>query len=194
MRVAGIDFEEQVVPLDFPRDNSHLLAFSPSKRVPVLIDGDLPVWDSMAILEYLAERFPDAGLWPQDSASRAHARAISMEMHAGFAALRKALPMNMHRNPAPLAYGEETVRDITRITEIWQDCRERFGGAGGFLFGNFTIADAMFAPVVSRFQTYQVPVGEQAGAYMRALRELRAWTEWEEAAMREDWVITDSEL
>jgi len=194
MRHAGIDFEEQVVRLDFPSDNSHLLEFSPSRRVPVLIHGDLHIWDSMAILEYIAEIFPHAGLWPQDQAQRTHARSIAMEMHAGFSALRSALPMNMHREPTPLAHDEAVAADIARIEALWRDCRERSGGAGAFLFGPFTIADAMYAPVVSRFYSYQVPASKICRQYMDAMRALPAWNEWESAALREDWVIEDSEI
>lgn len=194
MRHAGIDFETQVVPLDFTVDNVHLLEHSPSKRVPVLYDGDLCIWESLAICEYVAERFPEAGLWPQNPAMRARARSISCEMHAGFSALRNSLHMNMHRKPAALAYHEGTAKDIARIEQIWADCRAETGQGGPFLFGAFTIADAMFAPVVSRFHSYQVPVSLVSKAYMEAMAALPAWREWEAEALTEDWVIPGSEV
>lgn len=194
MRHAGVEFETQVVPLDFTVDNVHLLEHSPSKRVPVLYDGDLCIWESLAICEYIAERFPDAGLWPKAPAARARARAVACEMHAGFTALRNSLHMNMHRTPSAFAYDEDVARDIARIEQIWADCRAETGQGGHFLFGAFTIADAMFAPVVSRFHSYQVPVSHVSKAYMDAMQALPAWQEWEAEALQEDWVIPGSEV
>lgn len=193
MAQAGIAFETEVVRLDITADNVHLLEHSPSKKVPVLYDGDLCIWESLAICEYIAERFPEAGLWPQQAADRARARAVACEMHAGFNALRGALPMNMHREPSAFAYGPEVAADIGRIETIWAECRAQATG-GPLLFGAFSIADAMFAPVVSRLHSYQVPVSAISKAYMDAMRDLPAWQAWEADALKESWVLPQSEL
>ena len=157
MKVARIPFEETVIPLDTPDFKSRITALSGAGKVPVLIDGDTCVWESLAILEYLAEKFPEAGLWPQDAQARAHARAISAEMHAGFQPLRRQLPMNMRRPVKPQRLEADAETDVQRIEAIWSHCRTRFGQGGGpFLHGAFGAADAMYAPVVSRFHTYGV--------------------------------------
>ena len=157
MKVARIPFEETVIPLDTPDFKSRITALSGAGKVPVLIDGDTCVWESLAILEYLAEKFPEAGLWPQDAQARAHARAISAEMHAGFQPLRRQLPMNMRRPVKPQRLEADAETDVQRIEAIWSHCRARFGQGGGpFLHGAFGAADAMYAPVVSRFHTYGV--------------------------------------
>jgi glutathione S-transferase len=151
MKVARIAFEETVIPLDAPDFKSRLTALSGAGKVPVLIEGDTRVWESLAILEYLAEKFPEASLWPRDAQARAHARAISAEMHAGFQALRRELPMNMRRPVKPHPLAVDAAADVARIEVIWSDCRRRFGQGGPFLHGAFGAADAMYAPVVSRF-------------------------------------------
>lgn len=196
MSVAGIPFEEIVVPLP---DEKHgggmdpeLLKHSPSGRVPVLKDGDLTIWESMAILEYLAESFPDRELWPADKAARAIARAVSNEMHAGFTALRSTCHMNMRRTPSALDVSEAVRRDVVRIVEIWQEMLERSGGP--FLFGEFSIADAMYAPVVNRFHVYQLTGDTTARAYMDRMMALNAWRQWEDAARAEPWVIESEEI
>jgi glutathione S-transferase len=189
VRQTGAAFEEVVVPLDRPESKENLLRASPSARVPVLRHDGLTVWDSLAIGEYLAERFPAAGLLPEDVEARAVARMVTAEMHAGFAALRRDLPMDL-RNRYPgrdLAPG--TARDIARIVEIWQDCRTRFGAGGDFLFGAFSLADAAYAPVVSRFVTYDVALPEVAAAYRDAVMAWPAMREWAAAAEAEPWVI-----
>src|ERR1019366_7726023 len=165
-----------------------------SGKVPALADGQTQVWESLAILEYLAEKFPQAGLWPAEPASRAHARSIAAEMHAGFLPLRRHYPMNIwrpvrRREPVP-----EVVENINRIDAMWTDCRTRFGEAGPFLFGAFGAADAMYAPVVSRFHTYDVDVGPVARAYMEAVLGLSAWAEWCAAAKQEPWVLPHDEV
>ncbi|NVO13926.1 MAG: glutathione S-transferase family protein [Rhodoplanes sp.] len=197
MTVAGLPFEEIVVPLGGPEFKATVGRHSGTGKVPVLIDGDVPVWESLAILEYLADKFPEAHLWPADRVARAHARTIATEMHAGFAALRKALPMNFSRPPMRRPLGDDVRRDIARIEAIWRDCRKRFGersAAGGpFLFGRFGAADAMYAPVVSRFHTYAVEVGPEAKAYMAAMMALPAWVSWTTAALREPWVHPNAE-
>jgi glutathione S-transferase len=193
LKATGIAFDEEVIPLYVEGSKEKILAHSPAGKVPVLIDGATHVWESLAILEYAAEKFPNAGLWPSDAAARAHARAISSEMHAGFAALRSQCGMNMWRPPAGRDLTEDAKADIARIQTIWTDARARFGAAGPFLFGRFSAADAMYAPVVSRFETYAIEVSAPVKAYMQAMIALPAWQEWRRAALRETWVIAKFE-
>ena len=152
------------------------------------------IWESLAILEYLAEKFPGARLWPADPGARALARAISAEMHAGFVPLRRHLPMNMSRPVMPRQLTPEVETNVRRIEAMWTDCRTRYGGDGAFLFGSFGAADAMYAPVVARFHTYAVKVGGPARAYMDAIMALPAWAEWRGAALAEPWVLPEDEV
>jgi glutathione S-transferase len=177
MKVAGIAFEETMISLDAPDFKSRVTAVSGAGKVPVLVDGGISVWESLAILEYLAEKFPTNGLWPRDAQARAHARAAASEMHGGFAALRSQLPMNIRRPVKAHAVEDDAKRDIARIDALWSECRTRFGDEGPFLYGAFGAADAMYAPVVWRFHTYAVEVSTVAGAYMRNVMELPAWNE-----------------
>src|SRR5262245_31012030 len=169
MKVAGIAFDDVVIPLNSDDFKSRMAKISGTGKVPTLIDGEVHVWESLAILEYLAEKFPDAKLWPADPVARAHARTVSSEMHAGFAALRRACPMNMARPIKGLELDDEVKGNVRRVEALWADCRARFGGGGPFLFGGFGAADAMYAPVVARFHTYDVEVGEPARAYISAV-------------------------
>ena len=193
MKAAGIPFAERVISLDDPEFKSTLLKLSPAGKVPVLVDGDIRVWESLAILEYLGEKFADAGLWPSDVAARAHARAIACEMHAAFAPLRRHCPMNFWRPVKSRELPGDVVADVGRIDAMWTECRAQFGAGGPFLFGRFSAADAMYAPVVSRFHTYDVEVGAAARAYMGAVMALPAWAEWKEAALQEPWVLANDE-
>jgi glutathione S-transferase len=194
MKVANIAFAEEVISLDAPDFKARLSLVSGTGKVPALIDGNVKVWESMAILEYLAEKFPQARLWPADPASRAHARAVASEMHAGFVPLRRACPMNVRRPVKPLALGDDARANVARIDAMWTDCRTRFGGSGPFLFGAFGAADAMYAPVVSRFHTYAIKVEAVARDYMDAVMALPAWREWQAAAVREPWVLAEDEI
>jgi len=194
MKATGIPFDETVTPIYQPGAKEKLLTYSPAGKVPILLDGDVRIWESLAILEYVAEKFPQAGLWPADAAARAHARAISSEMHAGFLPLRRHLPMNMWRVVATRHLTSEAAANVKRIDAMWTDCRARFGAGGPFLFGKFTAADAMYAPVISRFATYAVEVTAPARAYMEAVMALPAWKEWETAALQEETVLPDFEV
>jgi glutathione S-transferase len=194
MKVAGIAFEETLISLEASDFKSRVTALGGAGRVPTLIDGDTCVWESLAILEYLAEKFPAAALWPRDPSARAHARAIASEMHAGFGALRRQLPMNIRRPVIPRALDTDAAGDVARIDAIWSESRSRFGASGPFLYGTFGAADAMYAPVVWRFRTYAVEVSAAAQAYMRALMALPAWIEWREAARHEPWVLPHDEV
>jgi glutathione S-transferase len=194
MKVAGIAFDEEVISLSATDFKARLSKVSGTGKVPALLDGDVHVWESLAILEYVAEKYPHARLWPADPAPRALARAIAAEMHAGFAPLRRHLPMNMWRPVIPRQLIPEVKANVRRIEEMWVDCRTRYDAGGAFLFGPFGAADAMYAPIVSRFHTYAVEVGEAARAYMAAVMALPAWGEWRAAALAEPWVLPEDEV
>ena len=198
MKVAGIPFAETVISLDAPDFKPRLLAVSGTGKVPTLVDGDVKVWESLSILEYLAEKFPAAGLWPKDTGARAHARTVATEMHGGFIPLRKLLPMNLWRPIIKRELTPDAAANIKRIEAMWADCRARFGqkseNAGPFLFGAFGAADAMYAPVVSRLHTYAVDVTPATRAYMNAVMALPAWREWHDAGVREPWVLPEDEV
>ncbi|CCD83668.1 putative glutathione S-transferase (GST) [Bradyrhizobium sp. ORS 285] len=191
LRGADIAFEEIVIPLytDDPADKARILAHSPAGKVPILIDGAVTVWDSLAIIEYLAERFPAAGLWPADAAARAYARSVSAEMHSGFQALRNECPMNLHRPVRRVELSADAKANIARIEDIWRDCRSRYGAGGPFLFGRFSGADAMYAPVVTRFQTFAVPVAADTKAYMDTMMAMPAFAAWVKDGLAESWII-----
>jgi len=194
LRASRIPFEEIFIPLYTGQtDKDRILRFTRSGKVPALIDGDITVWDSLAIFEYLAERFPEAKLWPQDRAARAHARSVSAEMHSGFMPLRNECGMNLHRPVRSIALSEDARANIARVEEIWSDCRERYGKQGPFLLGAFTGADAMYAPVVHRFRTYAIKVGPVAQTYMETMMALPAFKEWTEAGLAETLMIAKFE-
>jgi len=194
-KAAGIAFEEVLIRLRQPNTKAEVLRRSPSGRVPALVHGEVSIWESLAIGEYLAELFPDAGLWPKDRGARAVARSVSTEMHAGFSGLRNHFPMNVRSTFPNRASTPEVQADIDRITAIWHDCRGRFGGDGPYLFGSiFGNADAMYAPVVSRFRTYKVALEPAAQAYCDAVWSWPPMQEWAAAAKNEPWVIEDSEF
>ena len=198
LKATGIVFDEVVIPLYEPQSRAEILRYTPSGKTPALVHdrksgGPVTVWESLAIGEYLAELFPQAGLWPKDAAARAHARAISHEMHAGFLPLRRHFPMNM-RSVFDREIIPEIQGDIDRITSLWRDCRQRFGAGGNFLFGSFTIADAMFAPVVSRFRTFKLPLDGEVEAYARAITAWPAYQEWLAGARNEPMIIEQWEF
>jgi glutathione S-transferase len=187
-----IPFEEEKLSFNDPRFKARVLACSPAGKLPVLIDGDLVVWDSLAIAEYVAERFPERGVWPSDVAARARARSVCAEMHAGFGALRDRLPMNCELHVAGMTFERPVKRDITRIAASWTDCRARFGGGGPFLFGAFSAADAYYAPVVRRFLSFDVELPEAPRAYVAAMDALPSMRRWMADALAEhDYVDED---
>jgi glutathione S-transferase len=186
MKVAGIPFEEVRLGLRRPDTRERFLAHSPSGRVPVLkTDDGEAVWDSLAILEYLHEHHPEAGIWPTDSHARARARSVAAEMHSGFPDMRRVLGMDLQRPRAAVPHDAGTARDVARVQDMWREARTRFGAGGPFLFGRFSAADAMYAPVVTRFDTYDVPVDTVLRAYMDAVFALPGMQEWIAAARRE---------
>jgi glutathione S-transferase len=193
MRHAGIAFEEELLPLDLPGSKENILARSPSGRVPCLIHDDLVVWDTLAIGEYLAETFPEKKLWPEQGTARARARSVCAEMHSGFAALRKEMPMNIRAEGRKVTPSDAAKGDLARVLAIWADARARFGAGGPFLFGAFSLADAFYAPVASRCRTYGVPLEGSARAWVDHVLALPAMKEWTVAARKETWVIAADE-
>ncbi len=182
-----IPFEEVVIPMDQPETRAQMLKHAPTGKCPSLHDGKIAVWESLAIIEYIAESYPDKAIWPRGKAARAHARSLSNEMHAGFMALRQACPTNFRRRPKAIALSDDVKADIARIEAAWRHARETFGKAGPFLFGRFSAADAMFAPVVNRFHAYDIRVDANARAYMEAVMALPAWKAWIADAEAEPW-------
>ena len=189
LKQAGLKFEEKLVRLQQPDTTAKIKKYSPSGKVPFLKHGKVEVWESLAICEYLAEAFPKAGLWPKDKAARARARAVANEMHGGFADLRRFLPMDVNRRIDEPARAAAVKGEIERIVEIWTQCRRKFGKGGPFLFGKFSIADGMYAPVVTRFVTYGVKLPPVAAAYVKTMINLPAMQEWIAAAGKESWLI-----
>jgi glutathione S-transferase len=194
LRQSGLAFDEERVPMNTPEFAERVRAWSPSGRVPVLRHDSLVIWDSLAICEYLADAFPERRLWPSDRAERGHARAISAEMHSGFQTLRGQMPMNVRALGRKVPATAELDADIARVSAIWRGCRERAGARGPFLFGDFTIADAMFGPVAFRFATYGVALGPLERSYAEALRATPALRAWADAAAREPETIAAGEV
>ena len=196
LRANDTPFEEVFIPLytDDKADKDRILSFSRAGKVPALIDGDVTVWDSLSIIEYLAEKFPQAKLWPEDRARRAHARSISAEMHSGFMPLRNECGMNLHRPVGAIDLSDDARANVARVQEIWADCASRYGKEGPFLFGAFGGADAMFAPVVHRFRTYAIEVSGEARHYFDAMLSLPAFQEWTRAGLAETLVIERFEM
>jgi glutathione S-transferase len=194
LRGLGIAFEEVLIPLDQPDTKARILAHSPGGKVPVLVEDGFSVWESVAIMEHVADTRPELGAWPSDPAARAMARSVSAEMHAGFTALRSACPMNLGKRYATRDRGEAVARDVARVTAIWREARERYGADGPFLFGAFSAADAMYAPVVTRLDTYSISVDPVSRAYMDTILGLPAFREWLDAALDEPWVLAHDEV
>ena len=193
---AGIDFDEHRIVLDTANSKAEIASFSGGGTVPILQLGDLTVWDTMAIAETVAERWPEKNLWPDDADARAHARSISAEMHAGFAVLRECMPMNCRAMGRKVALPDDLTTEIDRVIAIWSSCHRRYSGTkvdDGWLFGRFSIADAMFAPVVLRFRTYGINLPESAGFYPKRLLQSDAMQEWLAAAETEVEVIEAEE-
>jgi glutathione S-transferase len=189
LEATEVEFDEVVVPLGTPETEGEILRWSPTGRVPAFRDGEILLWDSLAICEHLAETHPDAALWPVEPVARAIARSVTAEMHSGFVPLRKHMTMNLRASYPGEGRGEGVEEDIARVTAIWNDCRTRFGAGGDLLFGHFTIADAFFAPIVSRFRTYGVKLSGAAADYMEAVWALPAMQDWIERAHAETWSV-----
>jgi glutathione S-transferase len=182
-----VPFEEVVVRLYEEDTRKRVLKYSPTGKLPALIDGDITVWDSLAIIDYVAETNPKKAIWPRDKAARAHARSLRAEMHAGFTALRNHCPTNFRRAPKKRDLTPDVVADVARIEKAWAHARKTFGANGPYLFGEFSAADAMFAPVVNRFQVYEIPVGRATRAYMKTMLDHPAYRAWLDDAAKEPW-------
>lgn len=194
MKQFNIEFEEVKIPLYAENSKEKILAYSPTGFVPALEHDNVTVWDSLAICEFLNDRYPEKAFWPGKVEDRALARSISAEMHSGFFALRNLLPMNCRQNMGFKSFTPELTNDINRICEIWKKCLMQKTQTGVFLFGNFSIADAMFAPVVIRFKSYGISVGERERDYMQAILDLPSMQEWIEEGIAETEVIPASEI
>ena len=199
MRAHDIAFTETLIQLRSGSTRDRILEHSPSGKVPCLADGDTLVWDSLAIMEYLADSYPDKAIWPRDRLARAHARCISAEMHSGFQALRNACQMTITKRYAPSERSPEVMADVARITANWREARERFGAkaagaaAGPYLYGAFTAADGMYAPVVSRLHTYSIAIDPVSQAYCDAVRAHPAYRAWLDGAIAESWSINEND-
>jgi glutathione S-transferase len=193
MRQLGLAFDEILIPLDQSHTKAEILKHSPGGTVPILVDGDVTVWETIAIMEYVGETF-GVPVWPADRKARAMARSVSAEMHAGFRGLRSACPMNLGKRYARADRGEAVARDVARFSEIVRDARGRFGQGGPFLFGAFSAADAMFAPLVTRLDTYSIDLDAQTRAYVDAILALPSFQEWRSAGLKETWIVADDEV
>jgi glutathione S-transferase len=194
LREADIDFDEHRIALDTDDTARQIAEFNPAGRVPVLLLDEVAVWDTLAIAETVAERWPGKKLWPEDATARAHARSISAEMHSGFEELRSRMPMNCRAMGRRVALPDELTSDIDRIIDIWSDCHRQYGDSGSWLFGDFSIADAMYAPVVLRLRTYGINLPESAGHYAQRVLQSEAMHEWLLACETEIEVIEREEV
>lgn len=193
MKQLGIAFDEITIPLDLPDTKVKVLKHSPAGKVPILIDGDVTVWETIAIMEYVGEAY-GAPVWPEDRKARAMARSVAAEMHSGFSALRSACPMNLGKKYAQKDRGEALARDVARFSEIVHQAREGFGAGGPFLFGAFSAADAMYAPLATRLDTYSMALDTTTRAYVDAILSLPAFQEWRFAALKEEWIVEADEV
>ncbi len=207
MTALEIPFEEHVIPMYFPDSKARMLDVSPTGKMPCLVVPPaqiqigqqaspancgvayLTIWESLAIVEYLHERFPDKGVWPHGPIARAHARAVSSEMHAGFQGLRQMCPMNLGKKFAPRELTSDAADNLRRLQGMWSDCRRRFANGDDFLFGAFSAADAMFAPIVTRLDTYQIPVATETRQYMNRVLAHPAFVKWRTEALAEPWTV-----
>jgi glutathione S-transferase len=198
LKQFSIPFEEVLIPfgptMDDPDWKRAVADYTPARKVPSLVDGAIAVWDSIAIIEYLAETHPELPIWPRDKAARALARSICAEMHSSFGALRGACPMNLAWVHPARDRGAAVAADVARITEIWRDARQRFGASGDFLFGEFSAADAMFAPVTTRFTTYSIALDPVSAAYVEAVQGIAGFRAWRDAALAEPWIVSEDEV
>ena len=196
MTGCGISFDETLIPLFDEAFKARIAEVSDAGLVPVLVDGDVKAWETLAIIEYVAEKFPQNAVWPMDMTARTHARSISAEMHAGFSALRSACPMNLGKRFARRDRGDDVARDAKRASAIVREARMRFGqqGAGPFLYGAFSAADAMYAPLMTRLDTYDIEVDDVTRSYIDALLACDAFQAWLGAALKEEWVVAEDEV
>jgi glutathione S-transferase len=196
LKVAGVPFEEVFVRIMIPETPKALAKYKATGKVPLLAHNGLVIWDSLAIIEYAAETWGTKPVWPKNKKARARARSVAAEMHSSFGALRNACPMNLRR-PKKLPPGgvsDAVAKDVARIEAIWAECRKEFGKGGPFLFGKFSAADAMFAPVCTRLDTFAIPVSKASRAYMDAVIATPAFQQWKADAAKETWIIPEDEV
>ena len=194
LAMAGIAFDEKLIRFGEPAFGKAVRKISKAGLVPILIHGKNTVWDSLAIMEYIAETWPDRDLWPKNKTARAMARSVSAEIHSGFGHLRSACPMNLRRAIKAVLLNEAILSDVTRLENLWRECRKTHGNGGPFLFGKFSIADAMFTPVVTRLETYDIKVTEDTQHYMNAILATPAFHDWKADALKEKWVYAEDEV
>jgi glutathione S-transferase len=196
LSMAGIAFEEKMVRFGEPRFSREIKKISKAGQVPILLHNGLMINDTLAIIEYSAETWPDKNIWPKSKAARAMARSAAAEMHAGFGALRSACPMNLRRDvklpPGGVSAG--VAKNLARIEQLWADCRKAHGKGGPFLFGKFSAADAMFTPIASRLETFALPVEKETRAYMQAVLNTPAFLKWKEDSKAEKWIVAEDEV
>ena len=191
---AGIAFDEKLIRFGEPAFSNAVKKISKAGLVPILQHNGVTIWESLAIMEYIAETWPEKNLWPKNKAARALARSISSEMHAGFRNIRNECPMNLRRPPKQVAMSDGLKRDVARLEYLWGEARKLHGEGGPYLFGKFTIADAMFAPVVTRLQTYAISVSKSTRAYMDAVLNSAAFQNWLKEALKEKWIVPEDEV
>ena len=194
LKHSGIGFDEKLIRFGEPQFSKAVRRYSKARLVPILIHNGKTIWDSLAILEYVAETWPAKQLWPKNAEARAFARSMCAEMHSGFPALRNACPMNLRRPPKPVEMSDAILQDLARIEALWTDARKRFGSKGDFLFGKFSNADAMFAPIASRLETYNLQVEKNAKSYMTVVLNTVAFKAWKIAALKEPWIYPEDEV
>jgi glutathione S-transferase len=194
--MAGIPFEEKMVRMFVPSYASAIAKYKAAGKVPVLLHNGQAVWDTLAIIEYAAETWPSKNIWPKNRKARALARSVCAEMHSSFQALRNACPMNLRRPPKlpPGGISEAVAKDVARIEAIWTQCCKAYGKDGSFLFGKFTAADAMFAPVAARIDTFRIPVSRSSRAYVDAVLATPAFQQWKKESAKESWIIEEDEV
>jgi glutathione S-transferase len=196
LAMADIPFEEEMVRMFVPSYAPAMAKYNAAGKVPVLVHNGQSVWDTLAIIEFAAETWPAKTIWPKNKKARALARSVSAEMHSGFQALRNACPMNLRRanKLPPGGVSEAVAKDIARIEAIWGQCRKTYGKGGPFLFGKFTAADAMFAPVCARIDTFTIPVSRASRAYVDAILATPAFQQWKKESAAESWIIEEDEV
>jgi glutathione S-transferase len=196
LAMAGISFEEKMIRFGEPRFTREVRKISKTGQVPILLHNGGMINDTIAIIEYAAETWPDTGIWPKNKAARARARSVSAEMHAGFRGIRSACPMNLRREYKLPPGGVTAVilKDVVRLEQLWAECRKHFGKGGPFLFGKFSAADAMFTPVASRLETFAIPVKKDTRAYMNAVLNTHAFLQWKEDSKVEKWIVMEDEV
>jgi glutathione S-transferase len=194
LAMAGVDFDTKLIRFGEPAFSKAVRKISKAGKVPILKHNDITIGDSLAIIEYAAETWPKKNIWPTNKKARARARSISAEMHSGFHALRNACPMNLRRPVKPIPFSPAVLKDVARIESIWSEARKEFGKGGPFLFGKFSAADAMFAPVASRLHTFAVPVKKETRTYMDAIFATPALKDWLKLSAKEKWIVPEDEV